>query len=286
MNPPHILLVDDEPNILRALTRLFFDKDYELHTASSAAEGLDILKAQTVDLIIADYRMPGMTGIDFFCNARLVQPDAIRIILSGFADIHALTQAINEGNIYKFIFKPWNDEDLRTTVRLALEQRALMLQNLSLEKELKEKNRQLEEFNRELERKVEERTQEIQYRNKVLSVSQEILEHIPIGVIGYDDEGEVVIMNQQARVYFKPGIGRKLAEVLPADLAASCINLLDAEADSQHWALTVDQQPFEINLIRLNLDDTIRGGIIIFQEATPPPFTKADPLLACAESPA
>lgn len=286
MISPQILLVDDEPNILRALTRLFFDKEYELHTASSAAEGLDILKTQTVDLIIADYRMPGMSGIDFFRNARLVQPDAIRIILSGFADIHALTEAINEGNIYKFIFKPWNDEDLRTTVRLALEQRALMQENLSLEKELKEKNRLLEEFNRELERKVEERSQEILYRNKVLSVSQEILEHIPIGVIGYDDEGEVVIMNQQARVYFKPGIGRKLSDVLPEEVAASCIHLLNSEIDSQRCTCTVDQQPFEINLFRLDIDDTIRGGFIIFREALSPTLANADFADACFESPA
>jgi two-component system NtrC family sensor kinase len=285
MIPPHILLVDDEPNILRALTRLFFDKDYELHTASSAQEGLEILKKQAVDLIIADYRMPGMTGIDFFHNARLVQPDAIRIILSGFADVHALTEAINEGNIYKFIFKPWNDEDLRTTVRLALDQRTLLLENRSLEKELKEKNRQLEEFNRELERKVEERSQEIQYRNKVLSVSQEILEHIPIGVIGYDDEGEVVIMNQQARVYFKPGIGRKLNDVLSAELASSCINLLNSNADSRHCTCTVDQQPFEVHLIRLDIDDTIRGGVIIFQEAAPLTISEVDPFSACVESP-
>src|SRR5512143_4037102 len=119
MKRPCILLVDDEPKILRAIQRLFFEDDYEVLDTSSGETALGILSNREVDLIIADYRMGGMNGIEFFRQARQIQPDAVRIILSGYAEIGVLTDAINEGNIYRFIFKPWNDDELMNTIRLA-----------------------------------------------------------------------------------------------------------------------------------------------------------------------
>ncbi len=262
MNPPHILLVDDEPNILKSLQRLLFEDDYDLCSASSGEGGLEILREQEIDLIIADYRMPGMTGIEFFCEARRVRPDAVRIILSGYAEIQALTDAINEGHIYKFIFKPWNDEDLKNTIRLALEQKTLVLENRNLTLELQQKNSQLEDFNRELEIKVAKRTQELLYRNKVLSISQEILERVPVGVVGFSDMGEVVLINQSARNLFDSSIGLPLERILPEALAQSCHQALQAGTPISA-KVELNGSYLEAHIERLSAETSASGGMLI-----------------------
>lgn len=265
MNSPQILLVDDEPNILKALQRLLFEEDYEVHLASTGETGLQILRAQPVDLIISDYRMPGLTGIEFFRQARQIQPEAIRIILSGFAEIQSLTAAINEGNIYKFIFKPWNDEDLKNTIKLALEQKLLLQENRSLAQELREKNRQLEEFNRQLEHKVEERTQELQQHNQVLFLSQEILERVPVGVVGVGSDGVVVLINKLARQHFFPGLGRVVESVLPQDLAQACRNALATDVDSLELTLEFTGRLYQARISALRSCGSGGGAMLTLQ---------------------
>jgi YesN/AraC family two-component response regulator len=276
MSPPQILLVDDEPNILKALQRLLFEEDYEVHSAGSGEAGLEILQSQPVDLIISDYRMPGLTGIEFFRRARQIQPGAIRIILSGFAEINSLTEAINEGNIYKFIFKPWNDEDLKTTIKLALEQKLLLEENRSLTSELQDKNQQLEEFNRQLEQKVAERTQELQQHNRILNLSQEILEQVPVGVVGMGQDGVVVLMNSQARQHFFPGIGCEVETVLPPDLASACRNLVQTGQTSVSLPFEHFGYPYHARLSTLRSDEGGFGGVmLVLQPADQPALQPA-----------
>jgi YesN/AraC family two-component response regulator len=268
MSAPQILLVDDEPNILRALQRLLFEEDYEVQSAGSGEAGLEVLQAQSVDLIISDYRMPGLTGIEFFRQARQIQPEAIRIILSGFAEINTLTEAINEGNIYKFIFKPWNDEDLKTTIKLALEQKMLLEENRSLTSELQEKNQQLEEFNRQLEQKVEARTQELQQHNRILSLSQEILEQVPVGVVGMGQDGVVVLMNSQARQHFFPGIGCEAETVLPPELAAACRKVASADETSLILPFEHSGAPYHARISTLHSGEGFGGVMLVLQRAS------------------
>ena len=106
-----ILCVDDEPNVLRALERMFLDEEYEILTAPSALEGLQALeRIQPVQIVVSDYRMPAMNGVDFLREVCRRWPDTVRIVLSGYADTAAVVAAINDGEIYKFIPKPWNDD--------------------------------------------------------------------------------------------------------------------------------------------------------------------------------
>jgi len=127
-----ILLVDDEANILGSLRRLLRRENYELLTATSAEEGLKILEQREVNLIISDQRMPGMQGVEFLKKAMELCPDTIRIILSGYTDVDTVTAAINEGRVYQFILKPWNDEELKITIKRALEQYELQMENKKL----------------------------------------------------------------------------------------------------------------------------------------------------------
>jgi two-component system, NtrC family, sensor kinase len=112
-----LLFVDDEDNILQSIKRMFFNADYTIYTAKSGAEALALLESGTpVHVVVSDYRMPGMNGVEFLQRVSRKWPDTVRIVLSGYADTPAVIGAINEGGIYKFISKPWNDDDLRVAV--------------------------------------------------------------------------------------------------------------------------------------------------------------------------
>jgi diguanylate cyclase (GGDEF)-like protein len=116
-----LLFVDDEPNILQSLRRLFEDDSYTIYTASSGKEALEILSKTPIQVIISDQRMPNMTGAEFLTQVKKLYPMTVRIILSGFSDFNALKDAINNGAIYKFINKPWDIDILKTLVEDAFQ---------------------------------------------------------------------------------------------------------------------------------------------------------------------
>ena len=115
-----ILIVDDEPANLRTLARLFRDQ-YHVMTAGSGAEALQLLSQHDVALLITDQRMPGMTGIELLKNTVSLRPRMVRMILTGYTDVEALVEAINCGEVYRYVTKPWNNDELRLTVKRALE---------------------------------------------------------------------------------------------------------------------------------------------------------------------
>jgi len=202
-----ILCVDDERNVLKSLRRLFMDHDdYEILIAESGEEGLEAMaENDDISLVISDYRMPGMNGVDFLSQVYEGWPDTIRIVLSGYADTAAVVEAINLGRIYKFIPKPWNDEELKSTVGVALQHRELKLQNDHLNVELQKKNLELQEMNDNLEKKVQQRTEALEIRNKVLAVSQGVLDVLPIAVFGIDPEQMIAQCNDMAQDLFPIG---------------------------------------------------------------------------------
>src|SRR5581483_5011209 len=112
-----LLLVDDEENILRALTRALRRDGYRILTATSAREGLELLARNNVQVIVSDQRMPETSGTEFLSQVKQMYPETVRMVLSGYTDLTAVTDAINRGAIYKFLTKPWNDEELRTQIR-------------------------------------------------------------------------------------------------------------------------------------------------------------------------
>ncbi|WP_305042919.1 EAL domain-containing protein [Geoalkalibacter sp.] len=117
--PRTLLLVDDEPHTLSALRRLLLDEDYRILTAYSAQEGLALLAQNKVHVILTDQRMPGMTGTEFLGRVKALHPDTVRIILSGYADLDTVVRSVNEGALYKFLGKPWDDDQLRGHIREA-----------------------------------------------------------------------------------------------------------------------------------------------------------------------
>jgi diguanylate cyclase (GGDEF)-like protein/PAS domain S-box-containing protein len=114
-----LLLLDDEENVLRALVRLLRRDGYTIETATSARQAFEILAAQPVQVIISDQRMPDISGTEFLGRVKDLYPDTVRLILSGYSDFASLTEAINRGAVYRYVAKPWDDEELRRMVREA-----------------------------------------------------------------------------------------------------------------------------------------------------------------------
>lgn len=178
LNYPHtVLLVDDEVSILTALKRLFRRDGFDILTADTGVDALEKLSNSPtpVSLIISDQRMPTMTGTQFLEKALALAPEAMRFILTGYADLNAVIDAVNKGKIHYYIPKPWNDDDLRRQVRAALAQVELRLENRRLTDLTERQNKELLALNETLEKKVQERTWALQYQNKkIIQVNNEL----------------------------------------------------------------------------------------------------------------
>lgn len=138
-----ILYVDDEKNNLHAF-KATFRRDYEIFLALSADEGREILRSEDVHIIITDQRMPDETGVDFLSSIIPINPDPIRILLTGYTDIQAVIDAINKGQIYHYLTKPWEEEYMRNVIQNAYEVYQLRLENRQLTTDLHDINSQLE----------------------------------------------------------------------------------------------------------------------------------------------
>lgn len=159
--PATLLFVDDEPGILSSLRRLFRPHGYRILVAESGALGLAELEKTPVDLVISDMRMPEMDGATFLKAVRQRWPDTVRILLTGYADVTSTVAAINEGEIYRYVSKPWDDNEIVNTVREALERYRLKQENLRLTALTQSQNEELKGLNASLEQKVAERTAEL-----------------------------------------------------------------------------------------------------------------------------
>jgi two-component system NtrC family sensor kinase len=233
-----ILCVDDEENVLKALRRLFMDDDYDIITATSGEQGLEELEENPgVQVVVSDYRMPGMNGVDFLKEVYGRRPDTVRIVLSGYADTASIVSAINEGQIYKFIPKPWNDDELRVTIVKAVELYFLQQENIALTKELQDSNEELRLVNANLEKMVEERTQEIIFQHRALATGHFILDSLPVGVIGVDLNGTIVKCNKSAAsLLAKHGaiqVGMEAGDCLPDALQQMVARLTPSSAAAQ-----------------------------------------------------
>ncbi|HWG48013.1 MAG TPA: hybrid sensor histidine kinase/response regulator [Gemmataceae bacterium] len=144
-----LLVVDDEPDVVQSLQDLL-RREYRVLGATHAREGLRLLDEQPVHVVMSDQRMPNITGIEFLRTVRRDHPDAIRLLFTGYADIKAVIDAINEGHVYRYITKPWDPDELLTVLHQAGEQYELLQERQQLLDDLRGKNQELEQANAEL----------------------------------------------------------------------------------------------------------------------------------------
>jgi EAL domain-containing protein (putative c-di-GMP-specific phosphodiesterase class I)/DNA-binding response OmpR family regulator len=241
-----LLLVDDEANILSALKRLLRPDGYEIRTAASGEEGLELLAQHSFDVIVSDQRMPGMDGADFLRQARNLRPDTIRIMLSGYTELQSVTDAVNEGAIFKFLTKPWNDEQLRHHLAEAFRLKEIADDNERLNMEVRTANHELASANRRMEQLLHHMQRQIHRDEISLNIAREILQHLPLPVIGMDEDGMIAFINAAAgRVLRRSGalLGNDAGSALPELFPAAGITLPplghQASIDGLRYAVTV-----------------------------------------------
>jgi response regulator RpfG family c-di-GMP phosphodiesterase len=174
---PTILLVDDEESILNSLRRLLRGQPYEVLLATSGEQALDIMAKQPVDLVMSDARMPNMDGATLLAHIHQRHPDTLRILLTGYADLTMIVKAINDGQIDRYISKPWHDEELLLTLRQSLAYQRSERERLHLVQETWEQNEELRLLNATLEKHVASRTAELQQTADMLDLAYEELKH-------------------------------------------------------------------------------------------------------------
>jgi|WetSurMetagenome_2_1015567.scaffolds.fasta_scaffold01275_12 two-component system, NtrC family, sensor kinase len=203
----NILCVDDEPNVLSSLKRLFMDEPYTILTATSAGEGLELLAQNDVQIVMSDYRMPVTNGVDFLSEVRKRWPNTVRIVLSGYADTASIVSAINEGQVYKFIPKPWNDDELKMNISNAIERYYLFKKNTELSAELKIL--------------LDEKSRSLELRSLMLETNQHIVYSLPVPVLGIDNENVVAQCNlawaEETGDHWKC-LGQFVEHALPEDI--------------------------------------------------------------------
>lgn len=216
-----ILFVDDEQNVLKALARIFVESNYTILAASSGREGLNTLEQEDVQIVISDYRMPEMDGIKFLKEVCQRWPDTVRIVLSGYAETAVIVAAINEGQIYKFIPKPWNEEELKITISNAVERYLLIKKNRELAFELKIKNEELERLNNQLIRALREKSYSLEFTDNILTLYQRLYNSLPDGICGIDFDNEVMLCNTKWDEIFEKTwriSGNNIMDVIPEDI--------------------------------------------------------------------
>lgn len=250
-----LLLVDDEVNILSSLRRLVRPDGYQVLTANGGESALALLDRQPVDVIVSDQRMPGMTGTEFLRRVRERFPDTIRIVLSGYTELDSVTSAINDGAVYKFLTKPWVDEQLRSNISEAFRRKRLNDENRRLQAELEAANARLAAL-------LEERERDLSVGLAALKFSHEMIAMLPCPVMGLDNEGLVVFVNDAAeRMLGKSILGESIHGELPGDWATILERNRNVETRIQVGG-------FEYRLVCKHLDskDHVRGKVLTFFE--------------------
>jgi putative nucleotidyltransferase with HDIG domain len=215
--PVSVLLVDDEENILRALQRLLMDEEnIEITVATSGEEGLKLIPGlSNLGLIVSDQRMPGMDGALFLEKSREINPDPSRIILTGYADVTAAVDAINKGGAWRYLSKPWNDEELVRVIREGLERYRIFIENRRLNTLVLKQNKELEEWTQNLKDRVLQQTTAIRKKSEELqAVLERIKEdyHDLISVLSgfMEMRGEDVLLHAQMVAELTLNVAREL----------------------------------------------------------------------------
>ncbi|MDO9236882.1 MAG: response regulator [Aquabacterium sp.] len=213
-----VLCVDDEPNILSALKRLYRSTGYQVFTAESGTLALALLESEKIDLVISDMRMPVMDGAQFLGQVRERWPRITRVLLTGYADVTSTIAAINQGQIHHYITKPWHDEEMLLVVRHAFEHLTLAEDKTQLQDEVKQRNDELKALNESLEQKVEQRTGELTLAHDRLKKNYMTSIKAFSGLIEQRGPSMVGHARRVADVSVRIGKGLKLDEAMVRDL--------------------------------------------------------------------
>ena len=257
-----LLLVDDEENILTSLRRLLRRENYQILVANGGEQGLEILAQHPVDVILSDQRMPNMTGVEFLRRVKASYPETVRMVLSGYTELQSITDAINEGAIYKFLTKPWDDDQLRAHIAEAFRHKELADDNVRLHEQVQRTNDELATTNERLRDLLAERNRQLALDNVTLNVAHEILQQLPLPIIGFDDDGMIVFANSEADRMIgrgQPLLGGFADQCLPPGLQPL---LVAADGSTHVW--TDDGRDWRVTCREMGEHSRSHGKLMLF----------------------
>jgi len=293
-----ILLVDDEENILHALKRVLRREGYEILTATSSTEALGLLAANrgTIGVVISDFKMPGMNGVEFLSRVKAEHPDTIRIILSGYADADVVRAATNEGQVYRFVTKPWEDEELKTVIRSSIQQHeatrithAVIRQVSSLRREMKRFRQQAEEEERSAAQSIgasdhHRHPKKGPSEGGVARSWQQILNSVPAALLGVDTEETIVFANPLVEAIFglDPAflLGASAEDALPPDLRRMAREVMRPPYRPERAAIAAGERAVHVECVPLRPSPgSTPYGVLLcgFVVSGPPAFSSEGP---------
>jgi len=237
-----LLLVDDEQGVLQALKRLFF-RHYDVVLANGGAEALSILETESFDMIISDMRMPGMSGAELLKSCFEKYPAMIRVLLTGYSDLDSAIKAVNEGNIYRYISKPWDNDQLRDMVAEALESKELKSANQRLSAHIVEQNEELARLNRELQAKYQASSDAVGEAEAKLQDAYQTLRH------EFDAMVHILVGTMEDRLGEEKGSTERFAELVRS--FAENAGLDESQVNDAYYAALLR------NLGKMSLADSV-----------------------------
>lgn len=267
---PALLLVDDERPILNALQRILRKETYRILTAESGDEALEMLAENGVQVVVSDFRMPGMSGVDLLREVKELYPHTVRVVVSGYADGRLIMDSINVGEVYRFLPKPWNDDELKVTLRQCFEQHRLITENARLIAQVRAQNEELREMNDLLEQAVDQRTLSLQ-------LSQEVLEKLPLPVLGVNADGTIVLMNAAIRDLIPEDgqlpLGAHVRDIFSAEVADQVEGTLRGGIVPAPAVCPWHDLNFRVHIRRLDEGGDLRGCTLVLEPQTDDDFS-------------
>jgi len=261
-----LLFVDDEPNVLSSLRRLFRRENFRVVTASSGAEALEILQSVSVPVIISDERMPDMPGTKFLQQVKRDYPEIVTCILSGYADNSNIMESMNAGDVFRFLPKPWSDEELRLVVQQCFALHELMTENKHLSNKISAQNETLLTLTDNLEEVLSERV-------KGYSLAHAILDQYPHAVVALNAHGQVSYLNRESRYLLRNTdesiAGKHFSDVFPLELV-EFIQHCHSNQCSDRLVLPLFGQCYDALLLRLIQNNTFNGMCIQLEQVYNP----------------
>ena len=265
---PMVLFVDDEETFLEAMERCALHEEWRILTATSGKQALEVLGESPIAVVVSDYHMPEMTGVELLSVVGEQYPNTYRMILSGYSEAHIVMEAINKGHAARFLAKPCNPKELLEAVKDGIRHYMLETENeLLLEtvkarnSELSQLNRQLQEANELLEDKVRERTATLEAQNRGLVFSNKVLRRLPHVLYDVDTRRRLRVVNEAAMTFSgntsSPKIGERADGVLPSEL----ISLMD-EAMRENRPCFCEVDGHTAHCVPFG-EEPLRGAIII-----------------------
>jgi response regulator RpfG family c-di-GMP phosphodiesterase len=241
MSERKVLFVDDEAGVLRAVGRLFRKADFEVLTASCAEDGLALLETHQAQVVFSDQRMPGMRGTDFLKIVRERYPATVRCIMSGFAEMESVVAAINDGNVYRFLSKPWEDDELTSVVHecLAMADAAIAEQD-SIERLARRAS--------ELEQRQARQEELLQLNDLLLRSSRDVLEQLPVAIAALDSQGRLIFVNKR----FTTEFGHR-SDLMLGEVANETWQGIAGTTSADDLNFTVDSTPYSAHVAHIEI---------------------------------